>query len=380
MDDVMTDLDFLDALKLTSKDQAPDLWWEVAEREVKKGTALAEFDDVMDEFLRRVMAHALTPPDEPVGKTFSITFGPGLRPVLKGDRSRAGTIAANARWRGHGTQREGFRQATDADKARILRDHGYKVPEHWKESLVPESEDAGLVVKGQDQKDKWHYVYSADYKAGQQAAKFQRVRELHKAMPELDKALKRDVAAGDDDAIVVGIMRQTGARVGDDANNAGRLVRDHTYGASNLRAKHITVNPSGSVTISYKGKDGVTQRHLIKDPVLAGALAAKKAGKSGNDPMFPNSNDGSTMAYLRRETGLPNAKNHDLRTYTATGLALSLKTGRPPKTEKEYKKRRSDIGKAVAKQLGNTPAVTLNTYIDPAVFSDWVNPEWGSDG
>lgn len=380
MSDVMDDFEFLASLRSVSEDQAPQLWWDLAVGQVEAGIELARFDGVMNDFLLRVMAHALMPVDEPVGKTFTFTFDPGLRPMLKGDRSRAGTIAANARWRGHSTQREGFRQATDADKERILRDHGYKVPTHWKETLVPDSEDAGLVVKGQDQKDKWHYVYSAEYKAGQQAAKFQRVRELHKAMPQLDESLKRDVAAGDDDAIVVGVMRQTGARVGDDANNAGRLVRDHTYGASNLRAKHITVNDSGSVTISYKGKDGVQQRHLIKDPVLAQALADKKVGKSGNDPMFPDSNDGSTMAYLRRETGLPNAKNHDLRTYTATGLALSLKTGRPPKTEKEYKKRRSDIGKAVAKQLGNTPAVTLNTYIDPAVFSDWTNPEWGSDG
>lgn len=310
-------------------------------------------------------------------KAVMVTFAPGLRPVLKGDRSAAGTKAANVRWRGHSTQREGFRQATAEDKARILRDHGYKVPEHWKESLVPDSEDSGLVVKGQDQKDKWHYVYSAEYKEGQAAAKFQRIRELHKAMPQLQESLKRDVAAGDDDAIVVDIMRQTGARVGDDSNNAGRLVRDHTYGASNLRAKHITVNASGTVTITYKGKDGVQQRHLIKDPVLAQALAAKRQGKSGNDPLFPNSTDGTTMAYLRRETGLPNAKNHDLRTYVATGVALSMTTGRAPRTVAEYKKRRAAIGKAVAKQLGNTPAVALSTYIDPAVFSQWVNPEWG---
>lgn len=380
MSDVMDDFEFLASLRAVSEDQAPQLWWDLSVEQVQSGIELARFDGVMNDFLRRVMADALSPVDEPVGKTFSFSFLPGLRPFFKGSRSAAGTKAANDRWRGKGTQREGFRKATGADKDRILRDHGYKVPGHWKESLVPDSEGSGLVVKGADQKDKWHYVYSAEYKAGQQAAKFQRVGELHAAMPKLDKSLKRDVAAGDDDAIVVGIMRQTGSRVGDDANNAGRPVRDHTYGASNLRAKHITVNPSGSVTISYKGKDGVQQRHLIKDPVLAKALADKKAGKSGNDSMFPNSDDGSSMAYLRRESGLPNVKNHDLRTYTATGLALSLKTGRPPATEKEYKKRRGEIVKEVATQLGNTPAVTLNTYIDPAVFSDWVNPDWGSDG
>ncbi len=374
-DDVMTDFEFLAALRTTSEDQAPALWWDLAVKQVEGGIELERFDGIMDEFLRRVMAHALTPP-EPMAKTF--TFSPGMMPVLKkGDRSAAGKKAANARWAGHSTQREGFREASAADKARLAEVHGYKVPGHWKEALVPDDESAGLIVKGQDQKDKWHYVYSAQYREGQASAKFQRVKELHKAMPKLDEALKRDVAAGDEDAIVVGIMRETGARVGSDANNAGRLVRDHTYGASTLRAKHITVNPSGSVTIKYKGKDGVEQKHLIKDPVLAAALAAKKEGKSGNDSLFPNATDGSTMEYLRTATGLPKAKNHDLRTYVATGMALTMVKGRPPKTAKEYKAKRAAIGKAVAAQLGNTPAIALGTYIDPAVFSGWANPEWG---
>jgi DNA topoisomerase IB len=364
----MDDFQFLADLRVTSEDQAPQLWWDLAVKQVEAGIELARFDGVMNDFLRRVMAHALSPADEPVGKTFTFTFDPGLMPVLKkGDRSAAG----------HSTQREGFREASAADKARLAEVHGYKVPGHWKEALVPDDESAGLIVKGRDQKDKWHYVYSAEYREGQASAKFQRVKELHKAMPKLDEALKRDVAAGDEDAIVVGIMRETGARVGSDANNAGRLVRDHTYGASTLRAKHITVNPSGSVTIKYKGKDGVEQKHLIKDPVLAAALAAKKEGKSGNDSLFPNATDGSTMEYLRTATGLPKAKNHDLRTYVATGMALTMVRGRPPKTAKEYKAKRAAIGKAVAAQLGNTPAIALGTYIDPTVFSGWANPEWG---
>lgn len=370
----MSDLDVLAALKSVAKDRAPDLWWDVAEREVKAGLRLEEFDDVAGEFLKRVMAAALAPA-EPVKKgVFTISFAPGLKPLLKGSRSDAGRKAALVRWRGHA-----LRDATDADKQRILDEHGYKVPGHWDRALVTDAPGVPLVVKGIDRQGSQHYVYTADYHAGQAAAKFQRVSELHDAMPKLKSSLKRDVAAGDDDAIVVDIMRRTGARVGDDANNAGRPVKDHTYGASTLRAKHITVNPSGSVTISYKGKDGVQQRHLIKDPVLAKAITAKKAGKTGNDPLFPDATDSSTKAYLRDATGLPKVKNHDLRTYVATGVALRAVKSRskPPATVKEYKKWRSEVGKAVAKQLGNTPAVALSTYINPAVFSDWVDPAWG---
>ena len=275
-----------------------------------------------------------------------------------------------------GTQREGFRTATASDRERILRDHGYKVPEHWVDVLVPEGEDH-LVVKGQDAKHEWHYVYNQEWKDQQASAKFQRTKELHKKMPQLDQALAKDVPKGSEDAMVVAIMRNTGCRVGQESAVQGRLVRDATYGASTLRAKHVKTTPTGSVILDFVGKDKVKQHYVIKDPVLTKAIEKQKKGKSGNDKMFPNSTDSTSVAYLRRVTGLPKVKNHDLRTHKANAVAIFLTKGkRRPATFKDYKKRRFAVGDAVAKQLGNTRAVSLSTYINPVVFEPWMRPEW----
>ena len=275
-----------------------------------------------------------------------------------------------------GTQREGFRTATTTDRERILRDHGYKVPEHWVDVLVPEGE-SHLVVKGQDAKREWHHVYNQEWKEQQAASKFKRTKELHKKTPQLDAALAKDLPKGSEDAMVVAIMRNTGCRVGQESAVQGRLVRDATYGASTLRAKHVKTTPTGSVILDFVGKDKVKQHYVIKDPVLAKAIEKQKKGKSGNDKMFPNSTDSTSVAYLRRVTGLPKVKNHDLRTHKANAVAILLTKGkRRPATFKDYKKRRFAVGDAVAKQLGNTRAVALSTYINPVVFEPWMRPEW----
>lgn len=268
------------------------------------------------------------------------------------------------------------RSATPGDIERIGRDHNYKVPSHWVDVQVPEDADSYLVVKGKDANGKWHYVYTAERIQQQSDKKWQRVAELDSAMPKLDSRLDTDLGKMDADATVVGIMRHTGCRVGDESAIRGRLVKDATYGASTLRAKHVTVNESGSVSLDFVGKDGVRQRYLIKDPKLAAAIAHHAQGKSRNDPLFPSTSDASTMKYLREATGLPNAKNHDLRTHMANAVALASKGKRPPKTKKEFQERRKAIGEKVAKQLGNTPAVALSTYVNPIVFADWMKPEW----
>jgi len=271
------------------------------------------------------------------------------------------------------------RPASADDIARIQSEHGYKVPTHWVEAHVPTDSTSGLVVKGVDAKGKTHYVYSASHVDSQSAIKFARVKEMNEAMPKLDSALARDLHPDrmNPDAIAVGIMRHTGCRVGDESAVRGRLVRDATYGATTLRAKHVTVNPSGSVTLDFVGKDGVRQKLLIKDPVLAAAITKQKGDKKGNDRIFPDSvNNNSTMKYLRDATGLPHAKNHDLRTHMANSVALASKGTRKPKTRKEFREKRKAIGEKVAKQLGNTPAVALGTYINPIVFADWMQPGW----
>ena len=69
-------------------------------------------------------------------------------------------------------------------------------------------------------------------------------------------------------------------------------------------------------------------------------------------------------------------KVKDLRTYKANATAIELVSRmRRPKTWAEFRKKRAQVADEVAKQLGNTRAVALGSYIDtmvpPTVFQAW---------
>ena len=121
----MTDLEFLGMLKEVAQYQAPALWWDIAEREVKAGIRLEQLDGVAGDFLLRVMAHALAPDDVKKAAPLSamFTFVPGLRPLFKGSRSAAGRKAAEARWgnRGPDTPEAKAKRSDSARRAAATR-------------------------------------------------------------------------------------------------------------------------------------------------------------------------------------------------------------------------------------------------------------------
>jgi DNA topoisomerase IB len=42
-----------------------------------------------------------------------------------------------------------------------------------------------------------------------------------------------------------------------------------------------------------------------------------------------------------------------------------------PQNDRELKKYKKEVGKAVGKQLGNSPTIALNSYVAPEVFCKW---------
>ena len=61
-----------------------------------------------------------------------------------------------------------------------------------------------------------------------------------------------------------------------------------------------------------------------------------------------------------------------LGTSTAARLVAAMK---PPKNEKDRTKAESVVGAQVAKILGNTATIALQSYVDTTVFSPWSLPE-----
>jgi DNA topoisomerase-1 len=208
--------------------------------------------------------------------------------------------------------------------------------------------------------------YARAFVEQQQAAKFARVRELDAQVARLDERLAAD-APHDETAASVLVMRRTGMRPGSDQQRSGKLDAPDTFGATNLRARHATVE-GDTVRFAFVGKGAKDLVIEATDPLLARVVSSRLAARSGDERLFAT-NEVAARRYIQAHAG-PGFESKDLRTLHGTTLARELVAGLDvPASSTAAAKARRDVATHVASKLGNTPAVALESYIDPAVFS-----------
>jgi DNA topoisomerase-1 len=178
-----------------------------------------------------------------------------------------------------------------------------------------------------------------------------------------DKSLnqqQRDAAAA------TYLISQTGFRVGSDANTG---ADKKAFGATNLLGSHVSVK-GNDISFNFVGKKGVDQAHTITDPALAKYIAGRQQEVGSKGRLFAT-NDGKVRDYFHGIAG-ENFKVKDFRTQKATVEALRAVKSMPvPTTKSGFAKARAAVGDHVAKVLGNTRSMALNSYIHPAVFHSW---------
>lgn len=237
----------------------------------------------------------------------------------------------------------------------------------WPSGRVVDGENTGLVAIGYDSKMRRQYVYTAEKKEGQSVKKFVRIKKAAKDVKKLDKDLAEE-ALVDDTAAATLLMRKLGMRPG---STAETRATKQAYGATTLEARHVKLNPtSKTVSFAFTGKSGVQIRLRVKDPAIYSAIETRLATKSGKQRLFDTS-DTRVNSYIKKKMG-NGYTGKDLRTLKATTMAMDMvKKKRRPTSKTAYRKARNDIGDAVSKQLGNTRAEALRSYIAPEVFAEW---------
>jgi DNA topoisomerase-1 len=171
-------------------------------------------------------------------------------------------------------------------------------------------------------------------------------------------------------ATVALLIASTGIRPGSETDTG---AEKQAYGATTLQAQHVKVGADGSVSLQYTGKKGVDLNIPVKDPALSRMLVERKkaAGGEGDGKLFPATSSASLRDYVHEKDG-GSFKPKDFRTAHGTNIADALVKSMPaPKDEKEYKRQVLEVAKQVSSALGNTPAVALQSYIDPTVFAKW---------
>ncbi len=202
----------------------------------------------------------------------------------------------------------GLVDPTDEDRKSL------KIPPGWTDVKVSSDKTAALQAIGRDSKGRKQSIYSAEHHEKQAAVKFSRIEGLHERMGDIDKRLSDD--SSDNDAATAALLiRKMGLRPGSDADTG---AEKKAYGATNLRAKHVSVD-GDNVKLEFTGKKGVALSLEMKDKELASLLKNRKSGKKGDDRLF-DTDEIKLRTYMK--DAAPGVKPKDFRTYLATSTAI----------------------------------------------------------
>jgi DNA topoisomerase-1 len=163
------------------------------------------------------------------------------------------------------------------------------------------------------------------------------------------------------------LIMHTGMRPGSETDTK---AHEKAYGATTIEGRHV-VPHEGGVALHFVGKKGVENHIPVHDSDLKNMLTFRAKSANINGKIFPNVNEHSLLRHVKSVAGT-GFKTKDFRTHLGTSHAIDVMKGmEAPKDAKEYKRHVATVAKHVSGKLGNTPTVALQSYIHPAVFSEW---------
>ena len=227
-----------------------------------------------------------------------------------------------------------------------------------------------IQATGVDARGRKQYRYHPDFRAQQEADKYERCADFGRALPKLRARVTKDLAGRKlaRDTVVAAVVRLLDLghiRVGNEAYARS----NKSFGATTLRNRHVRVK-GPKLRLEYVGKSGKKQRLTIEDRRLArivrqtqdlpGQHLFEYLDEEGR-PVPVTSED--VNDYIREATGTDFTAKH-FRTWGASLLAFEHIL----ETAKQGKISLKPMLEAVAAALGNTPAISRKSYIHPALI------------
>jgi DNA topoisomerase I len=262
------------------------------------------------------------------------------------------------------------------DRHALARIRGIVIPPAWTRVWICERADGHIQASGYDARGRKQYRYHPDWRRVRDANKYERLVAFAKRLPALRRRVTRDLARDGLPrekvlATVVRLLELTMIRVGNDeyARTNG------SYGLTTLRNRHVAVT-AGTLRFRFRGKSGVAREVDVADRHLA-RIVRRCQDLPGQELFQWVDADGAAHpvdssdvnAYLREVVG-DEFSAKDFRTWAGTVEAARVLAGVLPVPETAAGRKRQvvDTVKAVAKALGNTPAVCRRCYVHPAVL------------
>ena len=268
------------------------------------------------------------------------------------------------------------------DEVFLERIEQLAIPPAWKDVWIAAGPRAKLQATGYDKAGRKQYLYNASYRAAQENAKYNRLILFGERLPDLRAAMSEHLDRDELDrervsAVALRMISLGWFRVGSE-----RYTRDGTYGVTTLQRRHIEVR-GRRIKLSFPSKAGIRVRSELVDDDLADAVRGLLKVKGGAHVFkyrwegdLHNLTSNGLNDYVKTHLG-EEFTAKDFRTWGGTLLAavyfaeLAGKQG-VPDSETEQKRSISSVMRRVADQLGNTPAVTRESYVSPAVVEQYL--------
>ncbi len=268
-----------------------------------------------------------------------------------------------------------------SDEGKLARIEALAIPPAWKDVSISPRSTAKLQATGIDAAGRKQYLYSADFRAQQDRAKYDKLIRFGDALPTLREAMARHFDQEEFDrervsAVALRLIELGWFRVGSE-----RYVRDGTYGVTTLLRRHVTVR-GRRVCLSFPAKHGIRVRTEIVDPELSAAIRSllqirgPRVFKYEWEGDIYNLTNKRLNDYVKIYLG-DEFSAKDFRTWGGTLLASIYLAERAakdgvPESEREQKRSVTAVMRHVAERLGNTPAVTRESYVSPAVVEQYL--------
>lgn len=265
------------------------------------------------------------------------------------------------------------------DAPTLRRIRSLAIPPAWSDVWIATDPRGHIQATGRDARGRKQYRYHPGWRAVRDETKYGRMIAFGQALPIIRERVEQDLSRPGLPrekvlATVVRLLETTLIRVG----NEEYARENRSFGLTTLRNRHVAIDGS-TLRFSFRGKSGKQHDVSLRDRRVARVI--RRLEELPGQELFQYVDaDGARAtvdsddvnAYLREIAG-QDFSAKDFRTWAGTVLcAVALRELDACPTEAEAKRNVAQVIKAVAQQLGNTPAVCRACYVHPAVIERYL--------
>lgn len=263
------------------------------------------------------------------------------------------------------------------DDEQIERIKSLGIPPAWKDVWICPDPLGHLQAVGTDAAGRKQYLYHEVWRARRDQAKFDHMLDFAEVLPEVRATtlehLELDGYPRDKVlALAVRLLDRGFFRIGTE----DYAEQNQSYGLATIRKNHVSIE-GNELIFDYAAKSGKRRIWSTIDPISVEAVTALKRRRGGGPELLAHKDgrrwrdiqSADINEYVHEVSG-GDFTAKDFRTWSGTVLAAVAVavSGQAAASKTARNRAITRAVKEVSHYLGNTPAISRSSYIDPRVF------------